>query len=275
MPLIAFQQIAQPDVESKIRHKYQSEITALKEIGAVEMCFFRMVYPSFSCLTLWPYWLLALRRKEVVETQRPLRFTIGHPLLVFKDRTTYMTCSDSHVEFCTCFTDGTIWFSLNESKRGIADDKLKFHKYGHDSTIDYAWKSHCGRTTAFMQEGKQISSEVSLEEFAEALDRAAVISATVEYARTGKLQTLGSAVTVIWGVLVLLGVWPVTWGKYLLGILLLASGGYGLMSSDLTAKVRPELRIPAIVLTESITVTVWIATAILFIIALAFRVLTG
>ena len=163
-----YQQIADQEIQDKVRVKYRASIQTLKLLNFDELCFFRETARALG-LSNGPLGLLgvlAALPNEVSRIGRDLSANLFFLLQVSREYDTYVSSFGLGTKFYTGFTDGTCVITANFDSPAINDDQEKLYKVAETCSIAEAWHRHRARVTKLTESGKQRSYHLSFEEFA-------------------------------------------------------------------------------------------------------------
>jgi hypothetical protein len=163
--------IHSPELDRRVRVKYQNDIEQLNRLGFDYLCSDGESFPLFRLLFVFPVVILAIMFFDGM----PMTITGGTiltawPVLVARNRFAFATSPDgSHVKFLTAFRDGTLLVSLNYD--GPASRGPGIIRQCAANTISDAWAKHQARIQALEAEGKQVDRRATFEDYVEMADR--------------------------------------------------------------------------------------------------------
>jgi len=164
-------QIFSPELEHRIRTRYQSEIGQLMDLGFSYQFSDGQTFSLFRLALLLPaipvfgLWL----KGRPMSVHGGTKLLIAYPILFCGNKTTYAEVGDSGVNFNTAFQGGTILVSKcyeDDSARGPM-----IVKYAKKATISEAWAEHQKRIEAMEAEGKRVDRQSSFQAYAEISDK--------------------------------------------------------------------------------------------------------
>jgi hypothetical protein len=161
-------QIISPELEQRIRLRYQSEIYQLTVLGfdyqfsdgeTVSVLRLALIFPALIMLMMW-------RKREIITIHDGRYFLVGHPVYVSKDKVAFAETCGLGTKFYTAFQDGMILISKNYGE-SIGLKPIIIENTCTGASITDTWFSHQKRIEALEAEGKRVDRQTSFEFYSE------------------------------------------------------------------------------------------------------------
>lgn len=165
---ISIIQISSPELEERIRVRYQSEIDELTDLKFIRVyssgetvSAFRLflVLPTIIIFQMW-------RKKEVISWSEGARLMMGYPVLISGDNETFVEVSALGVKFYTAFQDGLLLISKTYDDDGMPKVPT-IVKYAGKASIGDTWIAHQERIGSLKTEDKRASCQTNFQTYAE------------------------------------------------------------------------------------------------------------
>jgi hypothetical protein len=161
-------QVFSPELESRIRARFQSEFRQLSDLefdylfsDGETFSIFRLVLilPAINVLLMW-------LKREVISLRDGCTFLIGFPVFISRNKNAFGYSSGLGVKFYTAFQDGTILVSKDYADGDIPSGPM-IVKYAQKASISDTWAKHQERIVALEAEGKRVDRQTSFPVYAE------------------------------------------------------------------------------------------------------------
>ncbi len=162
-------QIFSPELEQRVRARYQPEIRQLEFLGFSYLFAEGETFSLFRFLLIFPVLIaLAMRSKrEVTAIYNGTSFLAGHPIFASADKTAYGHPNGLGVKFHTVFHDGTILVTKNYGDSTGYASMVVVSPTIEGASISDLWTVHQRRIRELEAEGKRIDNPISFEKFAQ------------------------------------------------------------------------------------------------------------
>jgi hypothetical protein len=160
--------ISSPEMERRIRTRYQDEINQLTNLGFNYAFSDGEFFSLFRLIFILPaLTLIHMKSKsEIISLQDGIKIVIGHPVLISDRPMAFSEASGLGVKFYTAFQDGTLLISKAYADADIPAGPM-IRKYAEVAGIEEIWAKHQKRIAELEAEGKQIDRQTSFEFYAE------------------------------------------------------------------------------------------------------------
>jgi hypothetical protein len=161
-------QIFSPDIEQRIRTRYQSEIDQLKDLGfdyhfsdGETFTLIRLVLllPALVVFAMWC-------KREVMTIHDGTKHLVGHPVYISKNKTAFAEPSGLGTKFYTTFQDGSLLISTTYADGGMPAGPM-IERHGQKASISETWASHQQRIAELETEGKRVDRQTGYQAYAE------------------------------------------------------------------------------------------------------------
>ena len=161
-------QIFSPELEQRIRARYQSEISQLKDLGFDYLFSDGESFSLFRLVMLFPALIvfMMLCKREVMTVHDGTKILNCHPIFAARNRTAYACPGVFGVSFDTAFQDGTILLSKNSGDDNTRGAMIVINCCKGASIAD-TWARHQERIVALEAEGKRVDRQTSFQFYAE------------------------------------------------------------------------------------------------------------
>lgn len=161
-------QISSPELEQRIRTKFQPEIDQLTELDFDLMFFYGETFSIFRALFLLQaiYLIDSWLKKVPITLHDGTKVLIGNPVFISKDKTSYAYPNMMGVTFDTAFLDGTILASKNYGDKSGHGPTIMFNHCPKASISD-TWTAHLQRLELLEASGKRVDPLISFQAYAE------------------------------------------------------------------------------------------------------------
>ncbi len=150
--------IDSPELDRRVRARYQAEINELTSLGFDYLCSDGESLPLFRLLLLLPALaVIGMWSERMPMALRGVSILVGYPVLVSKIKSTIANPDGRRVKFFTAFTDGTLLVSGNyadPTSRGPGI--VRSFQAG---SISETWARHQARIEALVEEGKRVDRQ--------------------------------------------------------------------------------------------------------------------
>jgi hypothetical protein len=148
-------QIYSPELNQRVRARYQSEINELTSLGFDYLCSDGESFSLFRLLFVIPAMiLLAIWRQRMPMALQGASILVGYPVLVSRNKSTIANPDGRRLKFYTAFQDGTLLVSGNyEDPTSRGPGIVRNFRAG---TISETWADHQARIQALEAEGKRV-----------------------------------------------------------------------------------------------------------------------
>jgi hypothetical protein len=161
-------QIYSPEVEQRIRTRYQSEISQLTDLGFGYVFSGGEAFSLFRLALILPAIIVVQMRckGEVMTLHEGSKLMAGYPVLISTGKTAFAEVSGLGVKFYTTFQDGFLLVS-----KDYADDDIPVGpmivKYAQKASISDTWAAHQKQIEAMEADGKRVDCQTSFPAYAE------------------------------------------------------------------------------------------------------------
>ena len=161
-------QIYSPEIEQRIRARYQSEISQLTDLGFNYLFSDGETFSLFRLVLILPaITVIHMRCKgEVMTLHDGTKLLTGHPVLISKNKNTFGYTSGLGAKFYSAFQDGTLLVSKAYADADIPAGPM-IRKYARKASISDTWIEHQERISALESEGKRVDCQTSFQVWAE------------------------------------------------------------------------------------------------------------
>jgi hypothetical protein len=150
--------IDSPELDRRVRARYQAEINELNSLGFDYLCSDGETFSLFRLLLVLPaVVLIGMWSERMPVALRGASILVGYPVLVSKIRSTITNPDGRRMKFFTAFTDGTLLVSgtyADPTSRGPG-----IVRNFQPGTISEAWARHQARVEALVEEGKLVDRQ--------------------------------------------------------------------------------------------------------------------
>jgi hypothetical protein len=163
---VGYVQISSPQLEDRIRARYQSEINELSLLGFSYRFSEGQTFPIINLVMIFPaiVLLVMLCKREVVVLHRGRAFLIGHAIYGSADNSTFGHPSGLGILFHTAFLYGSILISTNYESKNSPGGRFERHSYKGASIRD-TWVAHQRSVETKVANGAQIDRDMSFKAY--------------------------------------------------------------------------------------------------------------
>jgi hypothetical protein len=163
---IEYVQVSSPDLELRIRRRYQAEMEQLASLEFRLLFFEGQTFPILRLTTIFPAIVLAVMflNREVITLHKGTRFLIAHPVFASGDRTTCAQALRLGVLFATQFDSGQVLISCNYGNDNLKWQNYVRHAYRGES-IGATWAKHQDSVKLIESQATRADREPSFEKF--------------------------------------------------------------------------------------------------------------
>jgi hypothetical protein len=171
MIMIEYALINDPDLQSRVRSRYEAEIASLQRLG------FRMLGCSletqgpFSAIWQLPVLLWILPYREFITFPRPLRLAVATALLRHSDPSTIALCMGKGVKLYTGFTDKTILISSTFRSYAVPRPTSKIIRPLPSPSIETVWPAHSEYVGQLEAQARHVLPTITYDDFLELAHR--------------------------------------------------------------------------------------------------------
>jgi hypothetical protein len=161
-------QIYSPEIEQRIRTRYQSEIGQLTNLGFDYLFSDGETISLFRLVLILPaITVIHMRSKgEVMTLYDGAKLLVGYPVLISKNKSAIGYASGLGVKFYSAFQDGTLLVSKAYADGDIPAGPM-IVKYARKASLSDTWAEHQKRIAALESEGKRVDCQTSFQFYAE------------------------------------------------------------------------------------------------------------
>lgn len=165
-------QITSPELEQRIRTKFQPEIDQLSGLGFDIIFFFGETFSIFRIVFLLPaiYLIDSWIKKVPITLHDGTKVLIGNPVFISKDKSSYAHPNLMGVTFNTAFLDGTILASKNYGYDSEHGPTIVFN-HCPEASISDTWVEHQKRIELLEARGRSVDRQTSFQAYAEISSR--------------------------------------------------------------------------------------------------------
>ncbi len=160
-----YSQIMDPLLQTRVRNRYQTEITSLQALGFRHLAYCLEALGPYSVIFQFPLIPLALLKKEVLHFLRPLRLASANVLLSNTNPPTVALCMGMGIKFYSAFTDGALLISSNFDSKAMPWKGSKVIRLPSRSTIEDTWTEHKARALRMAIEVSPIFVNMSFDDY--------------------------------------------------------------------------------------------------------------
>ena len=170
-------QVNSPELEERIRMRYQSEIDELTDLKFIRVfssgetiSVFRLflILPAIIIFQMW-------RKNEVISLRAGAKLMVGYPVLISGGNETFVEVSGLGVKFYTAFQDGCLLISKTYDDDGMPKVPT-IVKYAEKASISDMWTAHQKRIDELKTGGKRTTCETSFQAYADSSLREMTLS---------------------------------------------------------------------------------------------------
>lgn len=163
---VEYVQISSPQIEERIRARYQSEIDQLSLLGFSYRFSDGQTFPIVNLVMIFPaiVLLMMLWKREVIVLHRGRAFLIGHAIYGSADNTTFGHPSGLGIVFHTAFQYGSVLMSTNYGSESSPGPTFERHAYKGASISD-TWAAHQRSVQARVANGAEIDRDMSFKAY--------------------------------------------------------------------------------------------------------------
>jgi hypothetical protein len=165
------EEITDPELQSRIRARYQREFAALEALGFRQQVSCLEVLGPYSALTDFLLLLLMFSHREVLAFPRPLRLAVGVALLSHASPSSVAICMGLGVKFYTDFSDRSLLISPTFESHAIPGPNSPIFKNPPCPDLAEAWAGHQRRAAELQALGKTIHKFGSFADYVEIFNR--------------------------------------------------------------------------------------------------------
>jgi len=167
MPAITYVEEFEPDVQARVRARFDRDMKALATLGFRELCFYREQFGLFSGILNLPTFLLMLSVREVMSLHKGLQAGASFILMYHQHPTTLALPFRMGVKLYTGFADRTLLISTNFGSCALPRPGSGVVKNSSRRTLTDAWDFHRQRIGDLVTEGKQVHRSVGFNDYVE------------------------------------------------------------------------------------------------------------
>jgi hypothetical protein len=165
MSTVTYQPNTDPNIERRVRQRYDKEMVALREFG-FEPWFVleELLFPFslFLCVIIIP---LMLAYRQVFRVKYPLRMVMYDQAVNHPSLGVIAFLGGLGVKFYTQFTDGGLLMSGITVPTAVETDTFWFYPAPRGTDLATAWRFHQDKVAVHLALGKQIQPIVTFEDF--------------------------------------------------------------------------------------------------------------
>lgn len=166
-----YTEITDPDLQSRLRERYQRETSALRALGFRPLAYVLEILRPYSAITQFPVLLLAFGKKEVLTFRRPLRMAVANILEFHTDPSAIALCMGMGVKLYTEFSDKTILITSDFQTYAEPKPFSSITRLSPFPTIEEAWRVHREHALARSAQGIAISESHSFRDYVDMSNR--------------------------------------------------------------------------------------------------------
>lgn len=166
-----YSEITDPDLQSRLRERYQCETSALRALGFRPLAYALEVLSPYSAITQFPVLLLAFNKKEVLTFRRPLRLAVANILEFHTDPPAIALCMGMGVKLYTGFTDNFIVITSDFQTYAVPKPFSQITRLSPFPTIEETWRVHREHALARSAQGIAISESHSFRDYVDMSNR--------------------------------------------------------------------------------------------------------
>jgi hypothetical protein len=161
-------QVFSPELEQRIRRRYQSEIDQLQGLGfdyqfsdgeTFPLFRFVLIFPALVVFAMWC-------KREVMTIHDGTKHLVGHPVYISKNKTAFAEPCGLGTKFYTAFQDGSLLISTTYAAVGMPAGPM-IERHGRKAGISDTWSAHQQRIAELEAEGKRTERQTSYQAYAE------------------------------------------------------------------------------------------------------------
>jgi hypothetical protein len=161
-------QVFSPELEQRIRTRYQTEISQLTDLGFNYQFSDGETFPLIRLVLLFPALVVFAmwRKREVMTIHDGTKHLVGHPVYISKNKTAFAEPCGLGTKFYTAFQDGSLLISTTYAVVGMPTGPM-IERHGQKASISETWASHQQRIVELEAEGKCTDRQTSYLAYAE------------------------------------------------------------------------------------------------------------
>jgi hypothetical protein len=167
MPRTELTEITEPNLQGRVRARYQREIGALQGIGFVPLAYCHEALEPYSAISQIPLVFLMWPKKEVLTVTRPFRLGVANVLLVHTSPPSIALCMGMGVKFYSAFSGGYLLVSPSFESPAIPKPGTRIIKSAPGPTLEKSWLSHIQQVKQQQDQGKILLNTKSFADFRE------------------------------------------------------------------------------------------------------------
>ncbi len=160
-------QIIDPKFQSRLRQRYAADMAALVAMGFGVLAYGLEQETPYSAVLQLPMLLLMLLNGEALTITRPLRISVGPPLLSHPDPSSVAVCMGMGVKFYTRFAEDLILVARTFESRAVPKPESKIIKLPAAPSIEGAWLAQRARVNQMQREGREVRPITTYADFVE------------------------------------------------------------------------------------------------------------
>ena len=159
--------IYSPEIEQRIRIRFQSEIRQLTNLGFDYLFTCGEAFSLFRMVLILPAItvILMLCKGAVMTLHNGTKILLGYPVFLSRNKNAFVYTSGLGTKFYTAFQDGTLLVSKDYVDADIAAGPMII-KYAQKASISDTWTAHQERIAALEAEGKRVDCQTSFQAWA-------------------------------------------------------------------------------------------------------------
>jgi hypothetical protein len=164
--MVEYTLIAKDRVQSRVRKRYESEISALCGLGFSGLTYCLEDHGPYSALSLLLTIPLALYKREILLLRRPLRLACANVLLSAEEPASIALCMGMGVKIYSMLSDGTVVVSSDFVSSATPGVGSRVVRLPAQPTLERAWAAHRLRVLGKEADVGPLSEATTLEHYA-------------------------------------------------------------------------------------------------------------
>ena len=159
--------IISPELDQRIRARYQTETAELGRLGFSYLCSYSAAFSAFRLLLLLPAFAVLgmMSKREVIRLRKDAKIEVCYPLMTARDNSAYAEASALGVKFYTPYADGS--FCVSANYRSTNCDGPVMTKCWRVASIAEIWLEHRSAIEAFEAAGRRVDRRIDFRTHAE------------------------------------------------------------------------------------------------------------
>jgi hypothetical protein len=159
--------ITEERIQSRVHRRYESEISALRDLGFRHLVCCLEEHGPYSALSLLLTVPLALYKREILLLRRPLRLACANALLSVEDPASIALCMGMGTKIYSMLSDGTVVISSDFTSGAVPRLGSHIVRLPAQPTLERTWAAHKARVARMQGVVGPLSEAMTLEYYVE------------------------------------------------------------------------------------------------------------